>query len=390
MEESSWDVFASCSASGSLWTAYQLARSLAQRRQSVRLFVDDVSQVAIALADVDPALWVQNYQGLELCDVRFAAVCATSRHMVQVFGSRVPTEYLSRFAAHGSGKQWIQLERPDSVRPSKEVLNVAEETSTFVRYTARIGDLPTGVGHIKPHLAPVTMRNMRSGPRARAALFGCYGLPESLVADGAMAVYLAAYPSTRIGPWLKQFQASDRPVCVFVHDGDLQARVSKMAARPSAKDTVLRFGSLTLVFLTPMRWFLEDELIWTSDLVMTDQADKAYRAVMCGTPLIWGGSDPGNTNFVDWCMPRAAATTRNAVAAAFDALATADGVPEAWQSFHGPHWQDVVALAKNTGERIERSPELAAVLLASLAQRNPESIERQFSPTLPNHEEALG
>lgn len=389
MEAQGWDIFASSTASGSLWAGYQLARSLAQREQSVRLFTDHVGDLAVALADVDSTLWVQHHQGMELCDARFAAVCAPSHRLVQVFGARVPAEYMSRFAGQGSGRQWVQLDRVDSARPSASALNIAESTSGFTRYHARIGDLPHAAGYAKSTLAPIAMRKLRSGPKARAALFGAYGLPETLAASGAMAVYLAAYPSTRIGPWLKQFQTNDRPVCVFVQDGDLQERVARMAGRPTSKDPTLRFDSLTLIFLTPMRWFLEDELIWTADLVITDQADKAARAAAAGTPLIWGGSDPGSTAFVDWYMPEAPLLIRDAARTAFDALATAEGVPLAWQAFHGPHWPDMVSLAQIAARRIERGPELGSVMLARLSDTDADSVERQFSPTRPSEEEAF-
>jgi hypothetical protein len=153
---------------------------------------------------------------------------------------------------------------------------------------------------------------------------------------------------------------------------------------PAQEGPVVIHGALTLVFLPPIPWHVQDELTWMSDLVVTDRRDYMMRALGSGCPLLWSGA-PAH-DLLSWYLAEARGAERIATTSMFEALETGTGVSEAWHWYRNRLWPNVQSLAEQVSQRIRQAPHLADALHTGETLGDMRNVSKLFVPTVPAEE----
>lgn len=383
MHAALWDIFASDKDPQSLWFGYQLAQGLTKRGYAARLFTDNLTALAGFLAEIDPTCWIQTHRGVEVADWRLADHCVVASTAVQVLGTHMPPAYLERMAQHPTPTRCIEIVAHDASLDPSAPLTVISQRGTFTRLRAQFGEPPSKAGHVKSRPNATTLRKLWTKPAMRQGVLQALGLRSDL-ADGKLSVFFDVRHAGSAAAVLEALAAGPREVCLFMDklpEGWDGPRPDPSLGTPD-RPAVFRYGAAIAVPLPARRWFLTDELIWASDLVMTTQGDIAARACESGTPLIWSADDGG---FFNWYASGSRPVIRRALAAAFDTLSTGTNARAAWANYLA-HLEDVQALADQVAQRVLRAPDLVDVLIAGLSGVSDEALERLFAPTIPGAE----
>lgn len=381
MLNSDWDIFCSSEAAGSLYFGYHLARSLSERRRTVRLFTDDIHLLSRSVAAVDAELWVQSVMGFELVDIRLARLCTAARHVAEVFGAGVPYEYTSRFMQQQALCHWVNLGASDSARGTQQSITVLAQTETTSNYLVQLGDLPRHAGYVRSRTDAPAMRRRWAEPARRGSLAALLGAPGEVM-HGAKMVFASASHHVDAAAWLDAMERSAQPASLLLGPCGMQSAVAELLNLPLTHDAQMcRRGAVTIVVLPPVMWYALEELIWAADVVVTDERDTAARAAEGGTPLIWLDEAPADSAYIDWYTSAAPDELRRQLVATSAALASSSPGFE-WKMYLA-RLDDMVTMAGGVAERIRRGPELADVLLAGVAGMDTRAIERMFAPTAP-------
>ena len=372
-----WDIFASGHDAQSLWFGYQLAHGLVQRGYAARLFTDQLDVLAAAVADLDPTCWIQSHHGIEIADWRLAELCVVAPTAIQVLGTTIPAVYLARMEAGPTPTRCVEVVAHDADRDATTPLVMLEQRGSCTRMRAQFGDPPFKAGHIKSRPNATTLRKLWTKPAMREGLFQALGLRSDL-ADGKLSVFFDVRNKRYMLSLVEALATGPREVCVFMD----KRPPDWASSHPEDRSTVMRHGAVTLVELPARRWFLTDELIWASDLVMTTEGDIAARACESGTPILWSSDDGA---FFDWYVMKSPPVIRRTVSEMFDALATGADAKWAWTCYM-TRWEEMRALSELVALRVKRAPDLIDVLIAALSGTSEEAMERQFSPTVPGEE----
>lgn len=385
MNNQPWDIFASGHDPQSLWFGYQLARGAAQRGQVVRLFTDDLPTLCGAVADLDPSCGIQNHQGFEIADWCLAELSAPAPVALQMLGSQLPEAYRARLTAGPAPARLVEIVAHAPGSSSRSPILELNREGHCTRLRAQFGDPPFKAGHIKSGGNGAAMRLLWTQPAMRQTLLQSIGLRPDLM-DGKLSVFFDVRRPATLGPLMQALAAGPREMCVFMDPRPLAAVVEQAglpwAQAPAGATPLRRHGALTLVELPSRRWYLTDELILASDLVMTTEGDIAARACERGTPLLWSADDGG---FFDWYVINSRPVMRRTIGDAFNALACGANARWAWTCYLA-RWAEVRALADLVAHRVRRAPDLVDVLMAGLEGTDTEALERHFAPTVPGTE----
>ncbi len=384
MENDTWDVVATHTSSGdSLWFGYHMAAKLRERNQSVRLFTDNIEALGSSLGTLDAALWMQSHDAVQIFDLRLAKTCAPARHLVQVFDARIPDLYIERFVVQRRPSSWFQLLPMDSRAPAGTPMTLLSSTSTLKKYAARLGDLPSRVGYVRSGGDMPAMRLRWADRKVRAGTLALLGQPAKLL-EGKLTILAGLDADVRLAPWLRAFEDSPIPVCLFVMAGPQHRALCAELDIPYPPRRPCTRGGLTTVFLPSLPWHLHDELVWISDIVLTGRRDLAMQAAASGCPLLWARDDSSEESFLDWYMAWAPPALRATVAAACAALRSGnDAVPTAWARFR-ERSEEVRWWATQVCERVRKSPEASDVIRAALECGDDDGMDRLFANTEPN------
>ncbi|RTL41629.1 MAG: DUF2331 family protein [Burkholderiales bacterium] len=386
MLHASWDLFTSRQAPSSLWFGYQLARSLAHRGQSMRLFTDELAELSSSVAGVHPTRFMQIHQGLEIIDRRMADFTPVAPVAIQMLDAPLPAGYRTRLAQQLSPTRCLQVvPHSDDAWPGLSPLHTVAVEGRCTHLVAQFGDAPLKAGYIKQRSVLPSVQHLWGRAAAQTGLLQTLGLRADLL-DGCLAVFLDVRDPSGITPLLEGLADSPRPVCAFIDDHALQA-AQRPASLPWGRERqgqtdALTHGALTVVALPTRRWRMVDALIETVDLVMTSESDTAMRSSACGIPVAWCCTDR-DSGFFDWYTVRSGPVIRRTLAALFGALTSGEDVKSAWNLYLA-RWDEAQSLAALVAQRIRRAPDLADVLRASLTDDDVETVVRQFAPTQPS------
>ncbi len=269
---------------GDAGVCWRLARALAAKGLVVSLWIDDVQRLQRLRPALDPALPVQEVDGLQVWHWRdgeaegsasVAAAGGVADLVIAAFGCRLPQAYLAAMADCGAPPVWINLEylsAEDWVErshglPSPHPQLKLTEHFYFPGFSAGTGGLLKEAGYDEAQQA-------WDGAQRRAFL-------ERLgvrVPDGVALVSLFCYPGADVAG-LFAAMAAGPPVHCMVPEG-----VTPLA--PAAGQSLTR-GALTLhgmPFVEPDDY---DRLLWSCDLNFVRGEDSAVRAQLAGRPLLW-------------------------------------------------------------------------------------------------------
>lgn len=377
-----WDLFYPPGDPSGLWFAFQLARSLGEHRQHVRLFCDDVAGLSVVQAHLIPDLLIQVLGQLEIIDIRLAANVAPGHNLLEVFGA-APAPYVARYAAQRRPGSWYVLQPPWADRVGQTAIQLQEPAQGERHFEVQLGDNARSAGLIRSGNASLSLRQ---GPQAlqaaRASLTSLLGLSEDIL-QGGRTVALSAGLQFAWQPLLRAMAEGDEPHCLFIEQGELAWAMAPFLSRQPGQPGASSMGALTAVFLPPLLWALVDEVISVCDVVLTDRVDILFRAVERGTPVVCAQADAQGRGLVSWQFSEARPGVSVCHVALAEALATGHDLAPAL-SLYMARLEDYQRHAWRLQERINRASDLVSLLLTSSDLPEAASVELLFAPTRPN------
>ncbi len=266
----SWDVFCRVIDNhGDLGVAWRLCADLAERRERVRLWVDDPS----ALAWMAPG----GHAGVQV--VHWTAPApdlAPSEVVVETFGCDPPPAFVERMAATEPAPRWINLEyltaeafaershglpSPVTIAPGL----MLKRTFHFPGFTSASGGLLREPGLFDSQRgfdrdAWLDAHGLSAEPAERVVSLFCYANP----ALPALLDELAAVPTL-----------------LLITPGAPAEQVRTLLGSP------LRRGSLRAIVLPYLTQLDYDRLLWASDLNCVRGEDTFVRAQWAAKPFLW-------------------------------------------------------------------------------------------------------
>ena len=269
-----WDIFCRIIDNyGDMGVSWRLARQLAARGQSVRLWVDDASPLTwmapLGCPGVEVRAWTEP---LDLSDLSPGDV------LVEAFGCDIPAVFVERYVG------WRQADRRPARWINLEYLSAED-------YVERSHGLPSPVMHgpgrglskhfFYPGFTPRTGGLLReSDLLQRQTAFDRRGWLASHGIDlnpDTTYVSLFCYEPAALPSLLELLAHQPRPVQLLVTAGRAAAAV-RACSRPDGLD--LHF----LPYLTQDDY---DHLLWACDLNFVRGEDSLVRALWAGHPLVW-------------------------------------------------------------------------------------------------------
>jgi uncharacterized repeat protein (TIGR03837 family) len=253
-----WDLFCRVIDNyGDVGVGWRLARGLAARGESVRLWIDDAS----ALAWMAPG----GAPGVEVG--AFDAAAEPGDVVVETFGCDPPAAFVA--AMRGRRPVWVNLEYLSAegyVERSHGLPSPQPGGLTkwffFPGFTPRTGGLLREPGLLAQRAA-----------FDRSAWLAGLGLSLN---PGERAVSLFSYANPALPALLDLLAA--QPTLLLLTAGTVQAQMAAVPSLPSALRTA------ALPWLTQNDY---DRLLWASDINFVRGEDSLVRAIWAGAPFVW-------------------------------------------------------------------------------------------------------
>jgi len=274
---------------GDAAVCWRLASQLAAEHDGeVRLWIDRIEALHALRPEVDPALEVQLFEGVELrrWPERNARVAEAPglEVVVEVFGCGLPEGWAEAMAS--SGGLWIVL----------EYLSAEDWVVTHHGLPSPHPRLPVQRHYFFPGVTDGTGGVLReAGYSARRAAFLNHGLTEfwhrlgfAAPAPDTVRVSLFGYENPALPHLLSAWAAGPEPVLAAVPAGRLRPQVEAFLGEQGLKDgRSARCGSLELRLLPFLPQPRYDELLWASDLNFVRGEDSFVRAQWAARPMVW-------------------------------------------------------------------------------------------------------
>ncbi len=365
------------------WFGLQLARGLAEHRMRVRLFCHDVPALSVAQAHLDPRVVIQHLGHVEVLDHRLARNIGAARNLVDLFGATPPAAYMARYFSQPSSGNRYSLHAPWSAQAAGTPILLRSQTQTHRHFDLHLGDSPQTAGLIRNFGHSHLLRNSpQSTLAARASLLSLLGLPSDLI-SGERSLYLSASPAIAWPKWLQSLIEGETTHCLFIEHGELQQHIAPIFSRVPGQPGTSSLGGLTVVFLPPLLWALEDEVLALSDLVLTDRTDVAFRAAERGIPAICARLGALDADLTDWSFGRANTALADVYRQAANSFGSGRSLVESFEAVMA-RLSDFKAHARQLQTRIGRAPDLVSMMLTSSDISSATHVERLFAPTEPN------
>ncbi|MBA3774751.1 MAG: elongation factor P maturation arginine rhamnosyltransferase EarP [Ramlibacter sp.] len=277
-----WDIFCKVIDNhGDIGVCWRLSTQLADRGESVRLWVDDAS----ALSWMAP----RAHNGVQVFDWDASAGAQPGQAVIEAFGCELPGQFQEAIAActraRGIQPAWINLEYLTAQSfaershglPSPVFAGPAAGLTKhffFPGFTPRTGGLLR-----EPDLV------QRQEMFDRAAWLQEHGIE---IGDGARLVSLFCYEPATLDGVLDQWAAGPGKTRVLVTAGRAAAAVRATVDRKTTADPSWNGAALLLLSWLPLLSQREfDHLLWACDLNFVRGEDSLVRAIWAGKPLVW-------------------------------------------------------------------------------------------------------
>ena len=285
-----WDIFCRVIDNhGDIGVCWRLARGLAGRGQSVRLWMDDPSALGWMAPEGDPGVLVGNWSVA-------SSFPAPGDVVIEAFGCELPDSVVASMAARAHPPRWINLEyltaqafAERSHRLASPVLSGAGKGLVkhffFPGFTAGTGGLLRE--------ADLQQRQPRFDRVAWLRSIGVEAGNERLLS-------LFCYEPAALAGLLRQLDEAAQPTRLLVTAGRATAAVrEQLQHRPAAR--------LRITWLPLLRQTDYDHLLWSCDFNFVRGEDSLVRALWAGRPFAWqiypqdDNAHHGKlTAFLDW------------------------------------------------------------------------------------------
>jgi uncharacterized repeat protein (TIGR03837 family) len=287
-----WDIFCRVIDNhGDIGVCWRLARDLAGRGETVRLWIDDRSALAWMAPDGHPSVAIGSWNAASTFPAPGDAV-------IEAFGCELPDSIIAAMATRQRPPRWINL-----------------EYLTAEGYAERTHRLPSpvlsgpGAGLVKhffyPGFTPGTGGLLREPDLLqRQARFDRAAWLRSMGIEGGgeRLVSLFCYEPAALPALLRQLDAAAKPTRLLVTAGRAAAAVRAVSQPTAAPSSMLSISYLPLLTQTDY-----DHLLWSCGFNFVRGEDSLVRALWAGRPFAWqiypqhDGAHHGKLMaFLDW------------------------------------------------------------------------------------------
>jgi uncharacterized repeat protein (TIGR03837 family) len=344
-----WDLFCRVIDNhGDAGVAWRLARDLASRGISARLWIDDASPLAWmapgGAAGVEVRHWTADVPAGEPGDV-----------VVELFGQPPPAAFVHEMASSAPAPLWINLEYL-SAEPYVE------------RSHGLPSPLQSGPGRgltrwfFYPGFTPRTGGLLREpsllaerGSFDRQAWLAAQGV---CVQPGERLVSLFCYPNAPLRDWLRLFATA--PTLLLAAAGAAQSVLAGLQLPPGVRVHALPW--------LPQPDF--DHLLWAADLNFVRGEDSLVRAIWAGAPFVWQiypQHDGAHAAKLDAFLERFAAAQPGGTTGIADTLRSWNGLADTPAAL--PASDDWVRACRAWREHLAAQADLTTQLLAFALQK---------------------
>ena len=289
-----WDIFCHVIDNwGDIGVCWRLACNLAQRGQTVRLWVDDASALSgmapTGAAGVQVLPWTHPpvLSGLPPGDV-----------LVEAFGCEVDIEFIAAYAlwtgAGGRKGLWINLEylsaEPYALRchglPSPVMTGPGRGLRKYFFYP---GFVPGSGGVLREAQLLARQADFdRVAWHARLADVAVMAPRPATLPHGSRWVSLFCYEPAGLAHLLDTLADAPRPTLLWVTAGRAGAAVSQIIMDKTARQPHWnKGGQLSFLYLPMLTQDDYDHLLRVCDLNFVRGEDSLVRALWAGKPLVW-------------------------------------------------------------------------------------------------------
>lgn len=268
---------------GDIGVCWRLASNLAQRGQTVRLWVDDPSALSWMApqgsAGVEVRRWTSPFN---------MANMVPGDVLVEAFGCEIDPEFIAVYAGSIRARCqkciWINLEYLSAERFAEACHGLPSPVMSgpgagltkhffYPGFTAETGGLLR-----EPDLLT------RQAQFDRSTWLEEHGLRNT----DQRVISLFCYEPTCLGEFLNALATDTQPSCLLVTPGRASAAVQAEIAKQNALRPLWnKRESLSLVYLPTLTQNDFDHLLWSCNLNFVRGEDSLVRAILGGQPFVW-------------------------------------------------------------------------------------------------------
>jgi uncharacterized repeat protein (TIGR03837 family) len=299
-----WDIFCRVIDNfGDIGVCWRLACNLAQRGQTVRLWVDDATALSWMAPQGAPGVTVAAWDTpIDIAGVSPGDV------LVEAFGCDIDPEFIAIYAysirARGLKCLWINLEYL-SAEPFAErchglpspVMNGPGTGLTkhffYPGFTTRTGGLLRETDLLE--------RQARFDRRA-------WLKQQGIAWQGERLVSLFCYEPAGLADLLDSLALDESDTCLLVTAGRARAAMQALVSSKNSLEPVWnKHHKLSFLYLSRLSQTDFDQLLWACDVNFVRGEDSLVRALWAGKPLVWqpypqddGAHAAKLAAFLDW------------------------------------------------------------------------------------------
>ncbi len=303
-----WDVFCHVVDNfGDVGICWRLSRQLvAEQKQQVRLWVDDLSALVILLPQADIASTKQIVDGVEICRwLPEWPLEPVADVVVEAFGCTIPPDYLAAMAASARPIVWLNLEYLSAEGWVEDYHGLPSMLSGGLKKYFFFPGFSDKTGGLLREADLIQRRDRFQGSRSAQAEF--LRARSVVPAPDAIIISLFSYENPRLGAWLSALGRNNRRVCLLVPQGRILGELQSWLG----VDTLVagdhhRRNALDIHILPFSSQDDYDRLLWCCDFNVVRGEDSFVRAQWAGRPMLWhiypqkgGGHLPKLDAFLD-------------------------------------------------------------------------------------------
>jgi uncharacterized repeat protein (TIGR03837 family) len=286
----SWDIFCRVVDNyGDIGVCWRLARQLAaERGDTVRLWVDDVTALVRIWPEVVPGLDEQRCAGVDIR--RWTEPLSPQRPhdvVIEAFACKTPDSFVVAMAARSPKPVWINLEylSAEAWVDGCHLLPSPHPRLPLTKYFFFPGFTPRTGGLLREQDLMAQRDAFRQDRAAQYALWRSVGLQPPVA--GELRVSLFAYANLAAPGLFSAWAGGDRPVTCVVPEGVLRSEIAGFFGSCPAVGARVSRGKLQLAVIPFRRQVDYDPLLWACDLNFVRGEDSFVRAQWAGRPLVW-------------------------------------------------------------------------------------------------------
>ena len=279
-----WDVFCRVVDNyGDVGVSWRLARQVAREHgKRVRLWIDDLTVLALLRPEIDPAYDTQKLDQVEIARIREPfEVEEVADVVVETFGCDPPPSYVEAMARAARKPRWINLEylsaeewvEGSHALPSPNPRLPLVKHYFFPGFTAKTGGL------LREESLLRRRDEFQNDAGAQDAFWK--SLVGAAPSPDALKVSLFTYAGAPVESLLRTSFHHPGPVWVVATEGAAATALAKLGKPNEVRESVSTF---TVAFLSQGRY---DELLWACDVNFVRGEDSFVRAQWAGRPFVW-------------------------------------------------------------------------------------------------------